>query len=66
MGGLLSSHIEPYDKSEGEGDELNQSENDAPTDAPDPPPRGEDSSVPTAEKGGDGQALLQSQTRVSG
>ena len=35
MGGLLSSHIEPYDKSEGEGDELNQSENDAPIDAPD-------------------------------
>jgi hypothetical protein len=35
MGGLLSSHIQPYDKGEGEGDELNQSENYAPIDAPD-------------------------------
>ena len=35
VGGLLSSHIDPYDKSEGKGDELNQSENYAPIDAPD-------------------------------
>ena len=34
MGGLRPSHIEPNDKSEGEGDDLNQSENYAPIDAP--------------------------------